>query len=66
MKTGGASGHYINSLVSALELAGYSLVRRSSSHFIYKAPEHPCVTVPQKLDSIHIAKKIAKAAGVTL
>jgi len=66
MKTGGSRGHYIHSLVLALERAGYSLVRRSSSHFIYVAPDRPHITVPQKLDSVNTAKKIAKAAGVTL
>jgi predicted RNA binding protein YcfA (HicA-like mRNA interferase family) len=66
MKTGGAKGHFINSVVLALERAGYSLARRSSSHFIYKAPERPCITVPQKLDSVKVAKKIARAAGVSL
>ena len=66
LKTGGGKGHYLNSIVLALERAGYSLARRSSSHFIYKAPERPCITVPQKLDSVKVAKKIAKAAGVVL
>lgn len=66
MKTGGAKGQYIHQIVNALERAGYELSRRSSSHFIYKAPERPCVTVPQKLDSIKVAKKIAKVAGVSL
>jgi predicted RNA binding protein YcfA (HicA-like mRNA interferase family) len=66
VKTGGGRGHYLSPLVEALEQAGYSIARRSSSHFIFKAPERPCVTVPQKLDSVHVAKKIAKAAGVAL
>lgn len=66
MKTGGAKGHYIKPLIFALERAGYDLARRSSSHFIYKAPDRPCGTVPQSLDSIKVAKKIAKVAGVSL
>lgn len=66
MKTGGSRGHYIKSVVDALEQVGYTLSRRSSSHFIFKCPDRPCITVPQKLDSVHVAKKIAKAAGVHL
>jgi|HubBroStandDraft_2_1064218.scaffolds.fasta_scaffold4418121_1 predicted RNA binding protein YcfA (HicA-like mRNA interferase family) len=66
MRTGGGKGQYLTPLVEALEHAGYSLARRSSSHFIFKGPERPCITVPQKLDSVHVAKKIAKVAGVAL
>jgi len=65
MKTGGARGQHIKPLIEALELAGYSLLRRSSSHFIFKAPDRPHVTVPEKLDCIHTAKRIAKAAGIS-
>ena len=66
MKTGGSRGHFIKPVVAALEQAGYVLARRSTSHFIFKAPDRPNITVPQILDSINVAKKIAKAAGVTL
>jgi len=66
LKTGGARGHFIKPVVEALESAGYVLARRSTSHFIFKAPDRPCITVPQILDSVNVAKKIAKAAGITL
>jgi predicted RNA binding protein YcfA (HicA-like mRNA interferase family) len=66
MKTGGARGLYIHRLVSAIEQVGYSLARRSSSHFIFRAPNRPNITIPQKLDCVHTAKKIAKVAGVSL
>jgi predicted RNA binding protein YcfA (HicA-like mRNA interferase family) len=66
MRTGGAQGHYLKPLVEALEQAGYALHRRSSSHFIFAAPDRPHVTVPQKLDSVNTAKRIAKVAGVNL
>jgi predicted RNA binding protein YcfA (HicA-like mRNA interferase family) len=66
MRTGGAKGSHIHSLVEALEEAGYSLARRSSSHYIFKAPDRPSVTIPEKLDDRHLARKIAKAAGVAL
>lgn len=66
MKQGGAKGQHINSLVEALESAGYQLTRRSTSHMIFKAAGRQNITIPQKVDDRHLAKKIAKIAGVAL
>jgi predicted RNA binding protein YcfA (HicA-like mRNA interferase family) len=66
MKKGGARGAYIKPLMKALKAAGYEFARRNNSHFHYKAPGRPRITVPEKLDDIHIAKRIAKIAGVEL
>ena len=66
MKTGGARGQHVKSLIDALESVGYTLARRSNSHFIYKAEGRQNITIPEKLEDRHLAKRIAKIAGASL
>lgn len=59
-------GKYIKAIMHAIERAGFDLVDRNSSHYIYGKPGRPHVSIPSKLDDRKKANRIAKRAGVTL
>lgn len=57
---------FFKPVVRAVQLAGGELVRRNSSHDIYRMPDNKNVVVPRKMDDPRIAYKIVKLAGATL
>ena len=70
-----SGGSYHKPLMEALKEAGFILKRRAvSSHYVMQRPltdqldrpPVPPIIVPNKLDFLKLAKRIAKAAGVEL
>lgn len=69
-----SGGSYHKPLMEALKEAGFILKRRAvSSHYVMQRPltdqltgRQSPIIVPNKLNSLKLAKRIAKAAGVEL
>jgi len=57
---------FYKSVVRAITEAGAELIRRNTSHDIYRAPQRGNIVVPRKLDDPRVAHAIVKKAGAHL